>query len=252
MVTGWTDTHCHLQYDGLPADALERASAAGVNRVICVGTDADHSRRAIEAAATDPEGRVWATVGVHPHEAKHGLDEILALLDAPRVVAVGECGLDYYYEHSPRDFQRAAFAAQIALARIHDLALVVHTRDAWDETFAILLVEGVPERVVFHCFSGGATEAKRALELGAYLSFSGIVTFKNANDVREAAALCPGDRLLLETDAPYLAPVPHRGRVNEPAHVALVGAAVAALRDERVEELAARTSSNATKVFKLY
>jgi TatD DNase family protein len=247
----WTDTHCHLQFDGIPAGALERAAAAGVERVICIGTDADHSRRAIVAAASDPGQRVWATVGVHPHEAKHGTDEILPLIDAPRVVAIGECGLDFYYEHSPRDVQRAVFAAQIALARIHDLALVVHTRDAWDETFAVLQTEQVPERVVFHCFTGGPAEARRALELGAYLSFSGIVTFKNAGNAREAAALCPADRLLVETDAPYLAPVPHRGDVNEPAHVAVVGAALAALRTESEEELAAQTSANAAKVFKL-
>ena len=247
----WTDTHCHLQFEGIPPEALERAWAGGVDRIICIGTDADHSRRAIEVAASDARGRVWATVGVHPHEAKYGTDEILPLIDAPRVVAIGECGLDYYYEHSPRDVQRAAFAAQIALARIHDLALVVHTRDAWDETFEILRVEQVPERLVFHCFTGGRMEAKRALELGAYLSFSGIVTFKNADDVREAAVLCPADRLLVETDAPYLTPVPHRGATNEPAHVAVVGAALAALRDEGEEQLAVQTSSNATRVFNL-
>ena len=247
----WTDTHCHLQYEGIPSDALDRAAAAGVSRVICIGTDADHSRRAIEVAASDPERRVWATVGVHPHEARHGLDDILPLVDAPRVVGIGECGLDYYYEHSPRDFQRAAFAAQIALARIHDLALVIHSRDAWDETFAMLQVESVPERLVFHCFTGGRSEAKRALDLGAYLSFSGIVTFKKADDVREAARMCPADRLLVETDAPYLAPEPHRGGVNEPAHVAVVGAALAALRGEDEGQLAAKTSSNASKLFNL-
>jgi TatD DNase family protein len=247
----WTDTHCHLQYEGIPADALDRAAAAGVDRVICIGTDADHSRRAIAAAAQAPPGRVWATVGVHPHDAKHGLDDILPLIDAPRVVGIGECGLDYHYDHSPRDIQRAVFAAQIALARIHDLTLVVHTREAWDETFAILEVESVPERVVFHCFTGGPEEARLALEMGAYLSFSGIVTFKNATDIRAAATMCPSDRLLVETDAPYLAPVPHRGDMNEPAHVAVVGAALAALRNTTEEEVAATTSANATKAFHL-
>src|SRR5205085_3015904 len=122
----WTDSHCHLQYDGITGDALARAAEAGVDRVICVGTDAEQSKAAIDIAASAPD-RVWATVGVHPHEAKFGTDGILPLLDAPRVVAVGECGLDYHYDHSPRDVQRAAFAAQIALARIHDLTLVVHT-----------------------------------------------------------------------------------------------------------------------------
>jgi TatD DNase family protein len=246
----WTDTHCHLQYEGIPADALDRAAAAQVDRVVCVGTDAEHSRRAIDMAASAP-GRVWATVGVHPHDASQSLDDILPLVEAPGVVAIGECGLDYHYDHSPRDVQRAAFAAQIALARIHHRALVVHTREAWDDTFAVLRTEGVPERVVFHCFTGGPAEARIALRMGAYLSFSGIVTFKNAEDVREAASLCPPDRLLIETDAPYLAPAPHRGQINEPAHAAVVGEAVAATRGVSVEQLAAVTSANATSVFNL-
>lgn len=247
----WTDTHCHLQYDGIPADVFERAAAAGVDRMICIGTDAEQSKQAIEVAVASP-GNVWATVGVHPHEATQGLDAILPLLDGPRVVAVGECGLDYFYEHSPRDVQRAIFAAQIAFARIHHLALVIHTRDAWDETFEILRTEGVPERVVFHCFTGGPDEAEIALDMGAYLSFSGILTFKKAEGIRAAAARCPPDRLLVETDAPYLAPVPHRGEANEPAHVAVVGAAVAEARGTSAEQVAAITSANATKVFNLY
>jgi TatD DNase family protein len=247
----WTDTHCHLQYDGIPSDALERAQGAGVDRVICIGTDAEHSRQAIEMAASAPPGTVWASVGVHPHDATQGVDELLGLLDQPRVVAVGESGLDYHYDHSPRDVQRAMFGAQIALARIHDLALIVHTRSAWDDTFTMLRVERVPERLVFHCFTGGPLEARRALEMGAYLSFSGIVTFKNASAVREAAQMCPLDRLLVETDAPYLAPVPYRGKVNEPAHVAVVGAAVAAVRGADEDAIAHATSANATKVFDL-
>jgi TatD DNase family protein len=246
----WTDTHCHLQYEGIPDGALERAATAGVDRVVCVGTDADQSKQAIELAAAE-RGRVWATVGIHPHDAKNGTDGLLPLLDAPGVVAVGECGLDYHYEYSPRDLQRAAFAAQIGLARVHNLALVVHTREAWDETFEILANEVPPERTVFHCFTGGPSEARRALELGAYLSFSGIVTFKNADAIRAAAVMCPPDRLLVETDAPFLAPVPHRGQPNEPAHVSVVGAAVAALRGVSDEQLAAQTSDNATKVFVL-
>jgi len=246
----WTDTHCHLQYEGLPADALERAAAHGVDRVICVGTDAATSKEAVAAAAAAP-GRVWATVGVHPHEARHGTDDILPLLDQPGVVAVGECGLDYHYDHSPRDVQRAVFAAQIGLARIHDKALVVHTREAWDDTFTILHNESVPDRLVFHCFSGGPAEAERAVEIGAYLSFSGILTFKKAEDVRAAAAGCPADRLLVETDAPYLAPVPHRGTPNEPALAAVVGAALAEIRGESEERIASLTRENATKAFGL-
>src|SRR5205085_12334290 len=181
------------------------------------------------------------TAGVHPHEADGGIDGLEALLAEPEIVAVGECGLDFFYDHSARDAQAEVFAAQIALAHAHDLALVIHTRDAWDDTFAILEAAGVPERTVFHCFSGGPEEARRCLDLGAYLSFSGIVTFKTADDLRAAAALCPVDRVLVETDSPYLAPVPHRGRPNQPAFVPLVGAAVAAVQGRPVEDVEAAT-----------
>ena len=246
----WTDSHCHLQYEGIADDALARAAEAGVDRIVCVGTDAEQSKAAIDLAASAP-GQVWATVGVHPHEAKHGTDAILGLLDAPGVVAVGECGLDYFYNHSPRDLQRAAFAAQIALARVHDLALVVHTRDAWDETFELLYTEGMPERTVFHCFTGGPDEARQALRMGAYLSFSGIVTFKKAEEIRAAARMCPLDRLLVETDAPYLAPEPHRGERNQPSLVAVVGAALAAVRDQPEQDIRAATAANAARLFRL-
>src|SRR3954451_5434429 len=225
----WADSHCHLQYEGITADALARAAEAGVGRIICVGTDAPQSEKAIEVARDHPD-TVWATVGLHPHDAKNGVEGIVALLGAPEIVGIGECGLDYHYDHSPRDIQREAFAAQIGLANQHGLALVIHTREAWDDTFAILAAVGVPERTVVHCFSGGPAEARRALEDGAHLSFSGIVTFRNAGDVREAAELCPLDRLLVETDAPFLAPVPYRGRPNTPAFVPVVGEAVAAVK----------------------
>jgi TatD DNase family protein len=253
----WTDDHCHLGWDDderadlaalddLVADAL----AAGVERMVSVGTDVDRSTDAIAAARRHP-GRVWATVGLHPHEAAQGLDGLEPLLAEPEVVAVGECGLDYYYEHSPRPVQRAAFAAQVALAKAHDLALVIHTRDAWPETFDILAAEGVPARTVLHCFTGGPDEARRCLDLGAHLSFSGIVTFKAADDVRAAAALCPLDRMLVETDSPYLAPVPHRGRPNRPALVPLVGTAVAAAGGHEVEAVAEATWANAEAVYRL-
>src|SRR4051812_30417049 len=196
--------------------------------MITIGTDAAESQMAIDIAAAHDD--VWATVGLHPHDASDGVESIVDLVGRPKVVAVGECGLDYHYDNSPREAQREAFAAQVALAHAHRLALVVHTREAWDDTFAILEEGGIPERTVLHCFSGGAAEARRALDAGMYLSFSGIVTFKNAADVREAAALCPLDRLLVETDAPFLAPVPHRGRPNTPAFVPVVGAAVATVR----------------------
>jgi TatD DNase family protein len=220
---------------------LQRARAAGVTRVVCIGTDADQSRQALALAGDE----VWATVGLHPHDAVEGVDGVAVLLeevaeaDRASLVAVGECGLDYHYDHSPRATQREAFAAQVALAHRHGLALVVHSREAWDDTLAILESEGVPERTVFHCFTGGAAEARRCLDLGGYLSFSGIVTFKGAGEVREAVGLCPAERLLVETDSPFLAPVPHRGRPNEPAFVALVGAAVADVRGEAVEDVAA-------------
>jgi len=247
----WFDTHCHLQYEGILPGALDRAAGAGVGAMVCVGTDAEQSARAIEVARRAP-GRVWATVGLHPHDAVNGTASLLPLLDgAPEVVAIGECGLDYHYDHSPRPVQRAAFAEQVALALEHDLALVIHTREAWDDTFAVLEAEGVPERTVFHCFTGGPEEARRALDLGAFLSFSGIVTFKTAGDVREAAALAPLDRVLVETDAPYLAPVPHRGRPNEPALVAVVGEAVAGIRSVPVAEVESATWANAEAVFGL-
>jgi TatD DNase family protein len=230
----WFDSHCHLARE-TAGDDIEAARSAGVSRMVTVGTDAAQSRAAIGIAAAY-EG-VWATVGLHPHDARHGVDSIVGLLDQPGVVAVGECGLDYHYDHSPRPAQREAFAAQIALAHQRGLALVIHTREAWDDTFDILGAEGVPPRTILHCFTGGPDEARRCLDLGAYLSFSGIVSFPSATDVQAAAALCPSDRLLVETDAPYLAPVPHRGRRNAPALVTVVGAAVAAARNVTVSDV---------------
>jgi TatD DNase family protein len=246
----WADSHCHLQYEGIAEGALAAARAAGVGRVVCVGTDAPLSAAAIEVARAHP-GTVWATVGLHPHDASQGVDGIVGLLAEPEVVGVGECGLDYHYDHSPREVQREAFAAQIGLAHEHDLALVIHTREAWDDTFAILCAEAVPERTVFHCFTGGPAEARLALDLGASLSFSGIVTFKTAGDLRAAAALAPLDRILVETDAPYLTPVPHRGTPNQPSYVALVGAAVAEAKGVPVEEVEAATWANTAALFRL-
>ena len=253
----WTDSHCHIgddwrgDYSSLDTDVVADALAAGVGRMITIGTDAEHSAAALAVARRHPQ--VWATIGLHPHEASHGTAGVAELLAAadPKVVGVGECGLDYFYEHSPRDAQRKAFAEQIALAHERDLTLVIHTRDAWDDTFDILAAEGCPPRWVVHCFSGGPTEARRALDMGAYLSFSGIVTFKKAADVREAATVCPADRLLVETDSPYLAPVPNRGKANRPGWVPLVGAAVAELRGMDVADVERVTWDNATAAFRL-
>ena len=234
----WFDSHCHVQefYEPDPA-VLARATEAGISGMVCIGTEPASSEQALALSAAPPSASppVFATVGLHPHEASRGVEEVAALLEramasGPRPVGVGECGLDYFYEHSPREAQRVAFAAQIALAKRHDLTLVIHARDAWDDLFDILAAEGVPERTVLHCFTGGPTEARRCLDAGMFVSFSGIVTFKNAAEVREAATLCPLERLLVETDSPFLAPVPHRGTRNEPGYVPLVGAHIAHLK----------------------
>ncbi len=246
----WADSHCHLSYDGVGPSAVDAARAAGVTRMITIGTSADDSLAAIEVARSHPG--VWATVGLHPHDAVEGVEGVARLLARPDpvVVGVGECGLDYHYDHSPRPVQRQAFAAQVELAVDLDLALVVHTREAWDDTFEILAA-GPPRRWVLHCFSGGPAEAARGLEMGAMLSFSGIVTFKSADDVRAAAAACPLDRLLVETDSPYLAPVPYRGRPNSPALVPVVGAAVAATRGTSADVVEVATWTNTAALFRL-
>jgi TatD DNase family protein len=252
----WADSHCHVPYEGDGFDdygglrVIDEARAAGVTRLITVGTDAEQSAAAVATARAHDE--VWATVGLHPHDAVNGVESLdPSWFTDPKVVAVGECGLDYHYDHSPRDVQRRVFAEQVALAHSHGLALVIHTREAWDDTFDILAAEGVPERTVFHCFTGGPAEAERALDAGGTLSFSGIVTFKGAGDVREAAALCPTDRMLVETDSPFLTPVPHRGQPNTPAYVPLVGAAVAAAKGLPVQEIEAATWNNTSVIFGL-
>lgn len=278
----WFDSHCHIQDryrpEGIELSALlDAARRGGVEGLVCVGTDEQSSRQALELArrlgsshgspgssAVPPASGdgggssfgAWATVGLHPHEASQGVGSIEGLLSNALarhdgvLVAVGECGLDYHYDHSPRAQQRQAFVAQVELARRAGLALVVHTREAWDDTLHIL-GEGGAERVVMHCFTGGPTEARRCLDLGACLSFSGIVTFANAEDVRRAAALCPLDRLMVETDAPFLAPVPHRGRPNQPSYVGLVGEAVAAVKGIAAEEVAAASTAVARRLFGL-
>ena len=250
-MSGWTDSHCHLD-DRLPGGlhgALDAARANGVTTMITVGCDRDSSIVGLDVA--DQHDDVFATVGLHPHEASCGIGTIVDLLDRPGVLAVGECGLDYHYDHSPRDAQRDVFAAQIQIAFQRGLPLVIHTRSAWDDTFDILRAEGMPERTVFHCFTGGPDEARRCLDLGAFLSFSGIVTFKGAPEVQEAAVLCPADRLLVETDSPYLAPVPHRGKRNEPAHVVHVGTHIAGLRGVATESVRDSSAAAAAVAFGL-
>ena len=236
VVMAWVDHHCHLPDEIEQASALlDDALSAGVELLVNVGTSVEDSLRAI-AVAEACEG-VWATAGVHPHDAAGGTDGLEKLLKRPEVVAVGETGLDYHYDHSPRAAQRDVFATQIDLAHRHDLALVVHTRSAWDDTFAVLDREGMPPRTVMHCFTGGTDEATACLERGAMLSFSGIITFADAHELRAAARSCPLERIMVETDSPFLAPVPHRGRPNRPALVSVVGAAVAEAKAVPVSEV---------------
>lgn len=235
------DHHCHLAGLDDGPELWEAARAAGVSRFIDVGVTVESSRRSL-AFAAERDG-VWATAGVHPHEAAGVVEtetiaELDALVDAG-AIAVGECGLDYHYDHSPREVQRDVFAAQIALAHRRDLPLVIHTREAWADTFAILDSEGWPASTVLHCFTGGPEEAERCLEGGAVLSFSGIVTFPGASEVRAAAKVVPAGRYLVETDSPYLAPVPHRGRRNQPAWVADVASGLAEVRGDDPAEVEA-------------
>ncbi len=248
--TTWIDTHCHVYDDKMESDdrvSVTQAREAGVDKMIVIGTDLDTTKSAIDIA--NRHDGVWATVGLHPHDAKNGLAGLVELIDSPKVVGIGECGLDYYYDHSDREVQREMFAAQIALANERNLPLVIHTRSAWADTFDVLDACGTPERTIFHCFTGDVEEARGCVERGAYLSFSGIVTFKNADDIRRAATWCPSDRLLVETDAPFLAPVPHRGKPNQPAFVPVVGEFIAGLRSISVDDCAEITTQNACLAF---
>jgi TatD DNase family protein len=252
----WIDSHCHIPDTDHGRLQINHAVDAGVAQMISVGTDAETSAEAIKVANSAGQ-TVRAAVGLHPHDAKNGLDEVIAVLDDAithadhPIVAIGECGLDYFYDHSPREKQREIFAQQIALAKLHDLALVIHTRDAWDDTLDILQAEIAPSRTIIHCFTGGIEEARRCLELGFYLSFSGIVTFPKSINILEAAHLCPMDRLLIETDSPFLAPVPFRGKPNEPAKVAVIGEFLSGQKNVQVETFAETISTNTRHAFRL-
>ena len=248
-MTGWVDSHCHLQLAG-GSEHVARAVDAGVEWMVCVGTDLETSTAALGFADQYPS--VYAAVGLHPHDASKLAAEwtmLEPLARTERCVGVGEAGFDLYYEHSPRDEQEVAFRAHIRLAKAVGKPLVIHSRDAWDDTFRVLDDEGVPERTIFHCFTGGPAVAERAIERDCYLSFSGIVSFKNAGDLRAAAAMTPADRVLVETDSPYLTPEPYRGKPNEPSFVVHVGAALAKARGVDVDEIAALTRANAARVF---
>jgi TatD DNase family protein len=250
------DSHCHLNYPGLVEDeggVLTRARARGVAGFLNISTR--QREWADVVAAAERHRDVWASIGVHPHEADAHSDlGISALVEAaahPKVVAIGECGLDYFYDKSDRDSQKARFRAQIEAARQVGLPLIIHTRDAEEDTAAILSEEvakgGV--RGVLHCFTGTQWLADRGLEIGFFISLSGIVTFKNAKDLQAVAKTIPEGRLLVETDAPFLAPVPNRGKPCEPAFVADTAAFVAELRGTSTEQLAGTTTTNFFRLF---
>lgn len=250
------DSHCHLNYPGLVEDeggVLGRARSRGVGGFLNISTRQSEWKDVV--AATERHSDVWASIGVHPHEADNHPDlGTAALVEAaahPKVVAIGECGLDYFYDKSDRDSQKARFRAQIAAARETGLPLIIHTRDAEEDTAEILSEEvakgGV--RGVLHCFTGTQWLADKGLEIGFFISLSGIVTFKNAKDLQEVAKSIPEDRLLVETDSPFLAPVPNRGKTCEPAFVADTASFVAGLRGETPDALADATTANFFRLF---
>ena len=250
------DSHCHLNYDGLverQAEVLENARGRGVSGFLNISTRQREWDEVI--ALAEREADVWASVGVHPHEADAHPDlGAAALVEASshqRVIAIGECGLDYYYDKSDREAQRERFQAHIDAARETGLPLVIHTREAESDT-ADILSSAVREggvTGVLHCFTGSAELARKGLDLGFYVSLSGIVTFKNAQDLQDTAKWLPADQMLVETDAPFLAPVPHRGQKCEPAFVADTANFVAGLRGEDPEQLAETTTANFFRLF---
>ena len=250
------DTHCHLADRRLHHNidrVIADAAVAGVNTMISASANLPDARIAADIASKHPE--VFCTAGVHPHHAAEQnesyLDDIEQLSAHERNVAIGEIGLDYHYDYSPRPRQQEAFAEQLALAARLGKVIVIHTREAFDDTMAIIRESGVDGlAMVFHSFTGGAGEVREILDIGAMVSFSGIATFKSADDIRAGALITPDDRILVETDSPYLSPVPVRNaRVNQPAHVAHVATCLAALRGVDVEQFAAQTTANAKRFF---
>jgi TatD DNase family protein len=250
------DSHCHLDFDSLQADfagVLSRAGTAGVETMVTICTKLSEFPRIL--ALTEVGPNIFCSVGVHPHETdREGIDSADVLVEAARhdrVVGIGETGLDYYYMHSDRERQQVSFRAHIEAARETGLPLIVHARDADEDTVAILEDEyrKGPYPGVIHCFTGTKALADKAIELGFYISFSGILTFKSAKPLHEIAKELPADRILVETDAPYLAPVPHRGRTNEPSYVVHTASFLADLRDQSAEAAAAQTTENFYRLF---
>ena len=255
------DSHAHIdgtEFDADRDEVIERAKAAGVSVILNVGTGDPHSGAFERAVALGQKyDSVYTAIGVHPHDARHYDDaaeeKIKTLVKSQRVLAWGEIGLDFHYDNSPRDVQLAVFRRQLRAARECDLPVVIHTREAESETIEILKSEydGAERRGVFHCFSGSKALAQRAIELGFMISFSGIVTFKKADELRDVAREVPLDHLLIETDCPYLTPIPYRGKRNEPAYVVEVARCLAGLHGVEIEEMGRLTSENFRRFFKI-
>ncbi len=252
------DSHCHLADEAFAADfagVIARAQAAGITDALCILSAGDEAEAARARGVRSRWDAVRFATGVHPHNAGAFAGRVDASAEVTRTHAaafaacgIGEIGLDYHYDFAPRDVQQTVFAAQLALAREQQLPVIIHTREATDDTFAVLKDAG-GIRGVFHCFTGDLAMARRALDIGFYVSYAGIVTFPKASDLRDTVKIVPADRLLIETDSPYLAPVPHRGKRNEPACVGRVLDALAAARGERVEDLDAQVTGNFLRLF---
>lgn len=250
------DSHCHLDFPELAADragVLARAKAAGIDGMVTISTRVKRFDEIIAIAEAHPE--VWCSVGTHPHQADEELDiypeDLVRLSAHPKCVAIGEAGLDYFYDNAPKEAQAEGLRRHIAAARITQLPLVIHSRSA-DVDMAFILRAEMGQGsfpFVLHCFTAGMDLARTALELGGYISFSGIITFKNAEEIREVAKMVPSDRYLVETDAPYLAPIPHRGGTNEPSFVAHTAAKVAETRGIPLEQLGRETTENFFRLF---
>ena len=243
------DTHCHLddaKFDEDREQTIERALAAGVTRLVAIGTGNGPPDLDAAVRLADRYLFIYATVGVHPHDASKAseetFDRLRDLAAHPKVLAIGEIGLDYHYDFSPRDVQRSVFERQLAIAADARKPVVIHTREAWEDTLA--LVPALPHGGIMHCFTGDAAQARQALDLGFHLAFGGVLTFPKAESLREAARIAPDDRVLVETDCPYLAPIPHRGKRNEPAFVVEIARRLADIRKVSLERIAQITTQN--------
>ena len=251
------DSHCHLdspEFDADREEVIARALGAGVEHMVAIGTGSGPPDLEAGIRLAERFPQFYATVGIHPHDAakagKDDIDRLAGLLSHPKVIALGEIGLDYHYDFSPRDVQTTVFIQQMEIAASAKKPIVIHTREAWDDTTALLEQYWKPHRIggIMHCFSGGPNEARRALDLGFYLSFGGIVTFPKALEVQAAAQAAPPDRILVETDSPYLAPVPKRGKRNEPALIVHTAQKLADLRGESLEEVGHLTNANFSRL----